>query len=180
MIESIGRLNNWTNSCEDIVNKQIALEYWASLQYHAIATYFDKDCVGLKNIYKFFNKCSLEERDHANILMEYQNKRGGVVQLSDITNIDNNVIDQNNEKTDVLQAFEKALEMEQTVYQSLLNVHKVGEESNDSQFTDFIEGTYLEEQIDAINELSIYIAQLKRIGNNGHGIWNFNREFSNE
>ena len=177
MKESIGRLNNWTKDCEVAVNKQIALEYWASLQYHAMATYFDKDCVGLKNMYKFFNKCSLEERDHANILMKYQNKRGGSVILHDITNIDNNFIVTDHNRTDVLQAFEKALEMEQIVYKSLLNLHKIGEESNDPQFTDFIEGTYLEEQIDAINELSIYISNLRRIGNDGHGIWNFDREF---
>ena len=42
--------------------------------------------------------------------------------------------------------------MEQVVYKSLLNVHKIGEENNDPQFTDFIEGEFLEEQINAINE----------------------------
>ena len=177
-MNSIGRLNNWENACEECVNKQIALEYWASIQYHAIATYFDRDNVGLKNIYKFFNKCSIEEREHANKLMEYQNKRGGKVIILDINNITTDFIDANSEKADILQAFEKALEMEQIVYKSLLNVHKIGEENNDPQFTDFIEGEYLEEQIDAINELSVYISQLKRIGNNGHGIWNFDREFT--
>ena len=84
------------------------------------------------------------------------------------------------DKSDVLQAFEKALEMEQVVYQSLLNVHQQGDTDNDPQFTDFIEGEYLEEQIDAINELSKYIAQLRRIGKDGHGIWNFDREFKSE
>ena len=47
-MNSIGRLDNWDNKCEEIVNKQIALEYWASVQYHAIAAYFDRDNVGLK------------------------------------------------------------------------------------------------------------------------------------
>ena len=80
----------------------------------------------------------------------------------------------------ILLSFEKALEMEQRVYQSLLNLHKVGDECNDPQFTDFIEGEYLEEQIEAINELTNYISQLKLIGNNGHGLWNFNNNFKKE
>ena len=46
------------------------------------------------------------------------------------------------------------------------------------QFTDFLEGEYLEEQVTAINELTKYASQLERIGNNGHGIWNFDKEFS--
>ena len=55
--------------------------------------------------------------------------------------------------------------------------HEVGDEENDPQFTDFIEGEFLEEQITAINQLSKYIAQLRRIGKNGHGIWNFDKNF---
>ena len=176
-MNSIGRLNNWTQNCEEILNKQIQLEYWASFQYHAIFAYFDKDSVGLNNIAEFFNKSSLEEREHAHKLMEYQNKRGGEVNLTNVENISNNFIEENDEKSDVLQAFEKALEMEQVVYQSLLKVHQQGETDNDPQFTDFIESEYLEEQIEAINELSKYVAQLRRIGKDGHGIWNFDREF---
>ena len=30
---------------------------------------------------------------------------------------------------------------------------------------------------EALNEISKYISQLERIGNDGHGIWNFDREF---
>jgi len=175
---SIGRFQ-WSTECENAVNEQILLEYWASLQYHALFSYFDKDSIGLNHIAQFFNKSSLEEREHAHKLITYQNKRGGDVILSNIMNIDNNNWYHNKEKSDVLCAFEKALEMEQIVYKSLLNLHKIGTETNDPQFTDFLEGEYLEEQIDAINELSKYIAQLRRIGSDGHGLWNFNKQFVN-
>ena len=77
-------------------------------------------------------------------------------------------------------SFEKALEMEQHVYQSLLHVHQISEQCNDPQFSDFIESEYLEEQISSINELSGYISQLNRIGENGFGIWSFNNEFNND
>jgi len=175
-MNSICRLSNWNLECEKAINKQISLEYWASLQYHVMASYFDKDNVALDNISKYYSKSSLEEREHADKFIKYQNKRGGNVIINDII-IDNNFINTNSNKSDILQSFEKALEMEQKVYKSLLDLHKISEEANDPQFSDFIETNYLEEQIDSINDIAKYIAQLKRIGNYGHGIWNFNNEF---
>ena len=169
--------NNWKKECEDFVNKQIALEYWASLQYHAISSYFNNQSVGLENMSKFFNKCSLEEREHADKLVDYQNKRGGNVIIGEVTNINNKFYNSELDKSNILQAFELALEMEQKVYESLLELHKLGEQHNDPALTDFIEGEYLTEQIDAINELSVFISQLKIIGNDGSGLWLFNKEF---
>ena len=149
--------NNWKQECEDFVNKQIAMEYWASLQYHAIS--------------------SLEEREHADKLVDYQNKRGGNVVIYQVTNINNKFYNPESDKSNILQAFELALEMEQKVYESLLKLHKLGETHNDPALTDFIEGEYLTEQIDAINELSVFISQLKIIGNSDTGLWLFNKEF---
>ena len=177
MTETVGRFNNWNTECEEFVNTQIALEYWASLQYHAISSYFSHHDVGLENIAKYFNKCSLEEREHADKLVEYQNKRGGRVVIGDVTNIDNTFYNSNIESSNLLQAFELALEMEQKVYQSLLQLHGLGETHSDAGLTDFIEGEYLTEQIDGINELSNYVSQLRLIGNNGSGLWIFNNEF---
>jgi len=169
--------NNWKKECEDFVNKQIAMEYWASLQYHAISSYFNNQSVGLENMSKFFNKCSLEEREHADKLVDYQNKRGGNVIIGEVTNINNKFYNSESDKSNILQAFELALEMEQKVYESLLELHKIGEQHNDPALTDFIEGEYLTEQIDAINELSVFISQLKIIGNSDTGLWLFNKEF---
>ena len=79
---------------------------------------------------------------------------------------------------DILLSFEKALEMENIVYQNLLKVHKTSEEYSDPQLGDFIEGEFLKEQVYAMSEISKYISQLKRINNDGTGLWNFNQEFS--
>tara|TARA_Y100001970_G_C13882602_1_gene674580 strand:+ start:161 stop:691 length:531 start_codon:yes stop_codon:yes gene_type:complete len=172
------KLNNWHPLCEKIVNKQINLEFWASYQYDLMSSYFDRSDVGLKNIAKFFRKSSNEEREHAHKLIDYQNKRGGIVKFENIKNCNLNYL-KNENKNDVLLSFEKALEMEQIVYKSLLKLHSSGEENKDPQFTDFIESEYLDEQISALNEISIYISQLQRIGENGHGIWNFDNKFIN-
>ena len=174
-------MSKWSKKCEDIVNSQINLEYWASYQYHLIWSYFDRDSVGLKNIAEYYKKASIEEREHAHKLMEYQNMRGGTVKLTTIGDVDLNFLNQPDCKKmlDVLSSFIKALNMEQIVYESLLQVHAVGDECNDPQFCDFIESEYLEEQVTAINEIKKYIEQLKRIGDDGAGVWQFDRLFEN-
>lgn len=172
------RFDNWDTLSEEIVNKQITIEYWASLQYHMMWSYFDRSDVGLKNIAEFFKKSSEEEREHAHKLMEYQNLRGGTVKIGKLEDYHNDYL-KVQDHSDVLSSFIKALDMEQHVYKSLLEVHRVGQKVDDPQFTDFIEGEFLEEQVNAINEISKYISQLKRIGNDGHGIWNFDQEFKN-
>ena len=67
--------------------------------------------------------------------------------------------------------------MEKTINTALLNLHKVADENNDPQFCDYLESDFLEEQVESINELSKIIAQLRRIGNDNHGIWNFCNQF---
>ncbi|TXG63830.1 hypothetical protein EZV62_010824 [Acer yangbiense] len=60
---------------------QNCVEYNVSYVYHALFTYFDRDNVALKGLAKFFKESSLEEREHAEKLMEYQNKRGRKVKI---------------------------------------------------------------------------------------------------
>lgn len=63
--------------------------------------------------------------------------------------------------------------MEQLVYDKLLLLHSIADENKDPQFSDYIEGEYLQEQITAIDELNVIISKLKLIGNDGHGLWDF-------
>lgn len=164
----------WSKNCEDAVNKQINLEMYASYTYQYLFSFFNRNTVAFRNIAKFFNKCSLEEREHANKFIEYQNKRGGKVILTDIKKPEDNNY---NTVMSMKRGFELALQLEKTVYENLLELHKIGETDNDPQFTDFIESEFLEEQINAIDELNLYITELRLIDGNGHGLWNFDLNF---
>ena len=66
---------------------------------------------------------------------------------------------------------ELALELEESVNRELIKLHKVAEEAGDAQFSDFLEGEFLEEQVEAIADLSRVVSQLKLIGDDGHGVW---------
>ncbi|PWZ25829.1 Ferritin-1, chloroplastic [Zea mays] len=192
--------HKFVDDCEAALNEQINVEYNASYAYHSLFAYFDRDNVALKGFAKFFKESSDEEREHAEKLMEYQvsfdplvrsillhantccavltgqcacqNKRGGRVRLQSIvtplTEFDHP------EKGDALYAMELALALEKLVNEKLHNLHGVATRCNDPQLTDFIESEFLEEQVEAINKISKYVAQLRRVGK-GHGVWHFDQ-----
>ena len=72
-----------------------------------------------------------------------------------------------------------------------MQVHRVADEqgdpslrrgrvasAGDPSLTDFIEGEYLEEQVEAIKKVSTYVSQLRRIGK-GEAVWHFDRALAN-
>lgn len=160
---------NYHAECEAGINKQINLELYASYVYQSMAFYFDRDDVALKGFSNFFKKSSEEEREHAEKLMKYQNKRGGRIMLQNIQKPDRD------EWGTGLESMTVALSLEKNVNQSLLDLHKLGDTHGDAQFCDFLESNYLEEQVDAIKQLSDYVTNLKRVGP-GLGEYTFDKE----
>merc|ERR1712150_469314 len=149
---------NYHTESEAGINRQINMELYASYCYQSMAFYFDRDDVALPGFSKFFKKSSDEEREHAEKLMKYQNKRGGRIVLQDIKKPDRD------EWGCALDAMQVALSLEKSVNQSLLDLHKTADSHGDAQMCDFIESEYLEEQVNAIKEISDHITQLKRVG----------------
>jgi len=166
----------YADECEAAVNRQINIEYSISYLYHSMYAFFDRDNVGLPGFAEYFKHESEEEREHAEKLIEYQNKRGGRVVLgalmSPITEFDHE------QKGEALYSMELALSLEKLNYEKLVDVHKVADEAGDPSLTDFIEGEYLEEQVEAINKVAKFVSQLRRIGK-GHAVWDFDRALSN-
>ena len=56
--------------------------------------------------------------------------------------------------TSALDAVESSLELEKSVHESLLALHRNADEQSDAQLTDFLEGEYLKEQVNLKLELS--------------------------
>ncbi|KAL6133017.1 hypothetical protein ACLB2K_065254 [Fragaria x ananassa] len=163
----------FADECEAAINEQINVEYNVSYVYHAMFAYFDRDNVALKGLAKFFKESSEEEREHAEKLMEYQNVRGGRVKLHSIINPPSEF--EHAEKGDALYAMELALSLEKLTNEKLLNLHRVAQENNDVQLTDFIESEFLTEQVEAIKKIAEYVTQLRLVGK-GHGVWHFDQE----
>merc|ERR1711909_153064 len=86
-------------------------------------------------------------------LMEYQAKRGGRVVFQDIAK------PSSMEWGTPLEAMEAALELEKTVNQSLLDLHKACDSKGDAHLCEF-----LGEQVEGIKELGDLITKIKRAG----------------
>merc|ERR1712107_917683 len=98
------------------------------------------------------------ERAHGMKLMEYQTKRGGRVVFQDIakpTTMD---------WGSPMEVMEAALELEKTVNQSLLDIHKVAGDKGDGHLCDFLESEYLSEQVEGIKAVGDLITKMKRAG----------------
>merc|ERR1711872_618886 len=103
-----------------------------------------------------------KERQHGITLMEYQCKRGGRVVFQDISKPN-------------LMEWGTPLELEKTVNESLLSMHNVADSKNDPHHCDFLEGTFLTEQVDGIKQLGDLITKVKRVGD-GLGIHVIDKE----
>ena len=68
------------------------------------------------------------------------------------------------------------LELEQTVHKALLELHKCADSHGDAQLTDFIEGEYLKEQVEAEKEVGDMVTKIKRVGSDGLGIHIIDKE----
>ncbi|XP_025087870.1 soma ferritin-like [Pomacea canaliculata] len=160
---------NYHEDCEAGINRQINLELYASYVYMSMAFSFDRDNVGLKGFYNFFKKNSDEEREHAEKLMKYQNMRGGRILLQDIKKPD---VDDWGTGLDAMQA---ALQLEKSVNQSLIDLHKCADSHGDAQMCDFLEGEFLKEQVESIKQIADFVTNLKRVGT-GVGEYLFDKE----
>jgi len=149
---------NFHATSEALINKQINMELHASYVYMSMAAYFDRDDVALHGFAKRFRENSEEEREHAMKFITYQNMRGGRVVFQDISKA------KTDEWTSALNAVEASLDLEKKVHEALLDLHKEADSHGDAQLTDFIEGEYLKEQVEAQKEIGDLITKMKRAG----------------
>ncbi|GFR40570.1 hypothetical protein Agub_g1148 [Astrephomene gubernaculifera] len=171
-IASLARVD-FHPACEAAINEQINIEYTVSYVYHALWAYFDRDNVALPGLAAFFKAGSDEEREHAELLMEYQNRRGGRVVLGTLSVPELDIA--SNEKGDALYAMELALSLEKLNFSKLRALQAVADAHGDASMADFVEGALLEEQVSAVKKVSEYVSQLRRVGR-GLGVYQFDKE----
>ncbi|CAG9859702.1 unnamed protein product [Phyllotreta striolata] len=162
---------NFHKDCEDAINKQINIELKASYAYMAMAYHFHRDDVALLGFHKYFKEASEEEREHAYRLMEYMNKRGGRIILSEIP------APAKQEWPTAVEAMADALQLEKEVNENLLSLHNVGSGHMDINLCDFLETHYLQEQVDAMKEIGDHVTNLRRVGE-GLGTFMFDRKLA--
>ncbi len=161
---------NFSAEAENAINQQINMELTASYVYQSMRFYFDRDDIALPGFSEFYKYNSDEEREHAEKLMKYLNKRGGRVVLQNVAK------PPKDEWGNGLNSLETALDLEKKVNDSLLALHALASTKNDAHLTDFLEEEFLDEQVESIKKLGDLITRLKRAGPTGLGEYLFDKD----
>lgn len=158
MVEMTVRNSYFSEACAAKINEQVTAELTAFYAYQALSNHFASHYVALYNVAALFKKMAHEEVEHAELFQEYLIRRGADLSYNDIKapTIDKSLT--------LLQAFEQALALEQSVNKKILDLHALGVACNDAHLTAFLEDKFLDEQVEAEHELIGYIAMLKRAG----------------
>uniref|UniRef100_A0A672ZIR2 Ferritin n=1 Tax=Sphaeramia orbicularis TaxID=375764 RepID=A0A672ZIR2_9TELE len=153
---------NYHRDCEAAVNRMVNMELFASYTYTSMAFYFSRDDVALPGFAHFFKENSDEEREHAEKLLSFQNKRGGRIFLQDVKK------PERDEWGSGLEAMQCALQLEKNVNQALLDLHKLASDHVDPHLCDFLESHYLNDNLSrmdaANNKMAEYLFDKHSLG----------------
>jgi len=134
------------------LNDQIGREFGASQQYAAVAVYYDD--LTLPQMAAFFYRQSLEERDHAMMMVQY-------LLDADETPVIPGVEAPQVEFSDIVAPVKVALEQEKRVTDQISSLAAVARDANDfvsEQFTQW----FLKEQIEEVATMSDLVAVCER------------------
>merc|ERR1711890_86470 len=148
---------NFHQDSEALINKQINMELYASYVYLSMSAYLP----GMPSPSMASPSGSappLPRRRSTRRRIDYQVMRGGRVLFREIAK------PSTDEWGTAMDAIQASLELERTVNQALLDMHKSAGDNNDAQMTDFLEGTFLNEQVEATKEIADLVTKMKRAG----------------
>jgi ferritin len=143
----------YNNNLQNLMNNQIQLEFQASHIYRGFSIYLSHPKVAYNGFAKYFSNEADDELKHAQELSEYHQKRGGTMELPNISSFDT--------KLYPLQALQQALLLENQVLDNFILISQ----NSDDQTRTFID-KYLQIQTDSIAEYTELITKASRLDNN--------------
>jgi len=135
-------------------NQQIGNEMGASMQYIAIASYFDHDT--LPQLAKFFYRQSEEERTHAMRFVKFINDVGGKVRIPDLPA-------PLTDFTSAEQAVAKALAWEEEVTRQIYDLVEIARADRNYVGIRFLDW-FVEEQLEEVTTMTDLLSVIRRAG----------------
>lgn len=151
---------------EIALNKQINEEFWSAYLYLSMSTHFASK--GKPGVAKWFKDQFDEEQEHAVKLMDYVVEREGVVTLEPIKKV-------HNEWKSVLHAFEETLAHEKVVSGFINELVGLAREEKDYATENMLQW-FVSEQVEEESTAQGLIDALTMIGDNGFGLYTFDKE----
>lgn len=153
---------------EAALNEQINAELWSAYLYLSMAMQFENS--GLSGVANWFKIQFKEEQAHAEIFMNYVNRRGGRVILKPIAKV-------NTEWATPLDAFKDTLAHERVVTGLINNLYAIADAEQDYATRDCL-SWFVNEQVEEEETAQQLIDKFKLIGTDGMGIYMLNNELA--
>ena len=151
---------------EEALNAQINAELWSAYLYLSMSAYCHS--AGQPGMAKWFEVQFGEEQDHAKILFNYINSRGGRVILKPIDEVPT-------EWNSILDVFENTLKHEQKVTALINDLYALTHAENDFATQSMLKW-FIDEQVEEEESAQEIIDKIKMIKDNGYGIYMLDKE----
>ncbi len=151
------------------LNEQINAELWSAYLYLSMGMYYEHK--GLPGVANWFKIQFKEEQAHAEIFMNYLNRRGARVVLKPIAEVP---VDGWDTPADV---FKATLSHEQTVTALINNLYAVAEAEHDYATRDCLTW-FVNEQVEEEENAQALIDKFTLVGDNGMGLYTLDRELA--
>ena len=151
-----------------LINEQITKEQYAAQYYLSMSAWFSaKDLDGIAN---YFRVQSKEELMHADKMFDYLNDVGSEIIIGQIDQPPHVF-------ADAKDVFEKALEHEKLVTQSIFNILKNANEEGDFATVSFLQW-FVNEQVEEEANASQLVTKIKMVCDNPSAMYLFDQELS--
>ena len=153
---------------EEALNAQVNAEFWSAYLYLSMSMHFENE--SYKGIANWFKVQFQEEQDHATIFMNYINSMGGKVTLRPIDAVETSW-------NSILHAYEETLRHEKVVTGLINDPYSIAIEDKDYATQSMLKW-FIDEQIEEEETARDYIDALKKIGDNGYGLYMLDKELA--
>ena len=150
------------------INAQVNAELWSAYLYLAMS--LDAEAKGYKGVANWFFVQFKEEQDHAQILMNYVNARGGRVVLAAIDAVQT-------EWSTPLAMYEKTLEHEQKVTSLINDLYNIAIEEKDHASRSMLTW-FVDEQVEEEENARDIIDQLRMVDGDKFGLYMIDKELA--
>jgi bacterioferritin B len=146
-----------------MLQEQVRHEFSASQQYVALAVWFDGQ--DLPQLAKHFYRQSLEERNHAMMIVQY-------LLDNDISPVIPGVDDVRNDFSEAADLITLALRQEKDVTDQIINLAKIARDEDDYKGEQFMQW-FLKEQVEEVAQMTTLLNVVKRANGNLFDVENY-------
>mgnify|MGYP002639415133 CR=1 FL=1 len=151
---------------QSAINEQIKKEEYSSRLYLAMAIWCEVN--GYPGASKFLYEHADEERMHMMKLVHFVNERGGKAQLM-------NIEEPTHDFESLLDVFEKVMEHEEYITESINNLYEVAITEKDYTTMNFLQW-YITEQLEEENLFNTILDKIKLVGADKAGMFHIDKE----